>query len=185
MFSFVPISNPTPPSTPPSSSEMQIKQDAAHKYWLSLRGLNRSSLDAITQAVQKDPFVDITEILEKYKSLRFITQKTFDDGTATLGSDQTSTAVPAITPLSESTRTTSTQLHAAGFTPKLSHARDESPSSSVTWPTKTGKSQYHLNLLLPVLNELFREHILIRNREVRSIYHSSRIYGPYVKFRWH
>jgi nucleoporin NUP2 len=103
--------------------------------------------------------VDITELMEKYKSLRSSIQKTFDDGTSLFGSHQTSAAVAAMAPsllksapsmpalprssfgLGNDTRTTSSQLHASGFTPKLDYAGTEPPSSSFTRPNMARTSE--------------------------------------------
>ncbi|KAF8497655.1 hypothetical protein JB92DRAFT_3125636 [Gautieria morchelliformis] len=156
-FSFVSTSNPTPPSTPTSASDPPSERDAAHKYCLSLRGINISFLDAISLAVQADPFVDIAEMLEKYKSLRSSAQKEFDDSSSTTGSNHTSTPVPSMKLMSnppsmpappkssfafgKDTRAdVSAQSPAAGFTPILDISQKESASSSFPWPSSAGSS---------------------------------------------
>lgn len=75
--SFLNNSN-TPPafSLTPSSDE---SEDPAVKYYRDLRGLNVSFVSALKAAVDRDPFTDAAELLERYKSLRQDIQKDFDD----------------------------------------------------------------------------------------------------------
>jgi nucleoporin NUP2 len=49
------------------------------KYYRSLRGLNVSFLSALNAAVDRDPFTDASEFLDRYGSLRQDIQKDFDD----------------------------------------------------------------------------------------------------------
>ncbi|KAI9450531.1 hypothetical protein F5148DRAFT_1379051, partial [Russula earlei] len=58
------------------SSAHTLKTDAsgdtdevALGYYTSLRGLNSSFLSAVTNAIQSDPFIDIADTLEQYKSI--------------------------------------------------------------------------------------------------------------------
>ena len=62
---------------------------------MSLRGLNSAFLDAATKAVQADPFVDIAQMLEKYKSLRLSAQNEFDSGSSASSTDQDMKSSPA------------------------------------------------------------------------------------------
>ncbi|KNZ80877.1 Nucleoporin nup61, partial [Termitomyces sp. J132] len=67
-------------STSSSFSGAVSEQDdlSLVKYYTSLRGLNVSLLAALTKASEEDPFVDISDILDRYKSLRLGVQNEFD-----------------------------------------------------------------------------------------------------------
>ncbi|TDL26197.1 hypothetical protein BD410DRAFT_895609 [Rickenella mellea] len=75
---------PNKPATIPQQSNS--KEDAAMKYFTSLRGLNVSFMAALSQAVEKDPFVDIAELMDRYKSLRVNVQTDFDNSEGGTGS---------------------------------------------------------------------------------------------------
>ncbi|KAF8650383.1 hypothetical protein AX16_005192 [Volvariella volvacea WC 439] len=69
---------PTVLTTPPSK-HITIDADVkATKYYTSLRGLNISLLEAVSNALEADPFVDATSLLEQYQKLRLEVQKEFD-----------------------------------------------------------------------------------------------------------
>ncbi|KAF8236616.1 hypothetical protein L208DRAFT_1390760 [Tricholoma matsutake] len=70
-----------PPKSPQLSSEQRgdAEDSTAVKYFTSLRGLNVSFLAALSLAVEKDPFTDVTTVFDRYKSLRSTVQKEFDD----------------------------------------------------------------------------------------------------------
>ncbi|KAJ7772669.1 hypothetical protein DFH07DRAFT_1057456 [Mycena maculata] len=72
---------PPPPQSnaPDSTSESDTGDEAALKYYTSLRGLNVSILAAITKAIDQDPFVDVASLLDRYNTLRLDVQKEFDD----------------------------------------------------------------------------------------------------------
>ncbi|KAG6813371.1 hypothetical protein H0H92_011637 [Tricholoma furcatifolium] len=74
-------SQPSQTSTPPVLPAASPAQDDAYliKYYTSLRGLNLSLLDALNKATEDDPFVDITNVLERYKTLRLDVQTEFDE----------------------------------------------------------------------------------------------------------
>ncbi|PFH46730.1 hypothetical protein AMATHDRAFT_7469 [Amanita thiersii Skay4041] len=65
-----PPSAPHPSSSTTTSSLGAKSDEAAVKYYSELRGLNISVLAAITKAIQDDPFIDLVQILEQYKSKR-------------------------------------------------------------------------------------------------------------------
>ncbi|KAI0930184.1 hypothetical protein AcW1_008939 [Taiwanofungus camphoratus] len=48
-------------------------------YLVAIRGLNISLLSAISKAIESDPFVDVAEMLERYKSLRVSTKSGYDE----------------------------------------------------------------------------------------------------------
>ncbi|RXW21287.1 hypothetical protein EST38_g4576 [Candolleomyces aberdarensis] len=80
---------------PAASSSEEDKPAVA--YYSSLRGLNVSFLKAINKYIEEDPFVDISELLERYKSLRTTVQKEFDSKPGST-SNATSNAAPAPSP---------------------------------------------------------------------------------------
>ncbi|KAJ7141472.1 hypothetical protein C8R44DRAFT_867092 [Mycena epipterygia] len=70
---------PPQPNAPDSTSgDADVGDEAALKYYSSLRGLNVSILAAITKAIDQDPFADVASILTRYSSLRVDVQKEFD-----------------------------------------------------------------------------------------------------------
>ncbi|KAI0746061.1 hypothetical protein C8Q76DRAFT_790365 [Earliella scabrosa] len=48
------------------------------EYYKAIRGLNISFLSAVSKAIESDPFVDVAELLERYKSLRVSVKSDFD-----------------------------------------------------------------------------------------------------------
>ncbi|TEB38348.1 hypothetical protein FA13DRAFT_1761541 [Coprinellus micaceus] len=73
-----PVTEPLLPaiSVPATSTSGGDKQ-ALH-YYTSLRGLNVSLVDAINKYIEEDSFVDLSVLLEQYKSKRAEVQKEFD-----------------------------------------------------------------------------------------------------------
>ncbi|KIJ49599.1 hypothetical protein M422DRAFT_27961 [Sphaerobolus stellatus SS14] len=53
------------------------KQKAAQKYCKALLGLNRSFVDAVNKAMDEDPFLDISHMLQQYLTLRSVTETEF------------------------------------------------------------------------------------------------------------
>ncbi|KAJ2925126.1 hypothetical protein H1R20_g11950, partial [Candolleomyces eurysporus] len=82
--------------TKPAASSSEEDKPAV-EYYSSLRGLNVSFLKAINKYIEEDPFVDISELLERYKSLRTTVQKEFDSKKDST-SKATSNAAPAPAP---------------------------------------------------------------------------------------
>ncbi|KAH9485568.1 hypothetical protein JR316_0002478 [Psilocybe cubensis] len=74
--------NPTPQTAHSSSSAKPFNDSVPEKYYTDLRGLNTSVLSAITKTVESDPFIDISELLEQYKTLRLKIQKDFDESSS-------------------------------------------------------------------------------------------------------
>ncbi|KAJ6625884.1 hypothetical protein B0H10DRAFT_2001201 [Mycena sp. CBHHK59/15] len=75
--------NATPPpplqtDKPTSATDAHAVDDAAVKYYTSLRGLNVSVLAAITKAIDEDPFIDVANLLTRYSNHRVDVQKEFD-----------------------------------------------------------------------------------------------------------
>ncbi|KAG6860765.1 hypothetical protein C0995_007797 [Termitomyces sp. Mi166 len=84
---------PQPPQlTLPSFSGAASEPDdpSLVKYYTSLRGLNASLLAALTKATEEDPFIDISDILDRYKSLRLGVQNEFEES-----SKKSTTPAPA------------------------------------------------------------------------------------------
>ncbi|THH16192.1 hypothetical protein EW146_g4407 [Bondarzewia mesenterica] len=84
---FASFISPAPPTTKPAeptpspeadSSKESGDNEAAVKYYSSLRGLNTSFLSAVSKAVESDPFLDIADVLEQYKNHRISVQKEYD-----------------------------------------------------------------------------------------------------------
>lgn len=74
-FPLKPLSTPAPltfaASSSPSIAEPATPiNDSIIKFYTELRGLNVSLLAAVTKAVQDDAFIDITQMLEQYKTQR-------------------------------------------------------------------------------------------------------------------
>ncbi|KAI0793179.1 hypothetical protein C8Q75DRAFT_548001 [Abortiporus biennis] len=71
-------------STPAISSKSQPDDQeeglkAETKYLTALRGLNVSLIAAISKAIDADPFLDVGEVLERYKHLRISVKSEYDD----------------------------------------------------------------------------------------------------------
>ncbi|KAK2464207.1 hypothetical protein APHAL10511_003664 [Amanita phalloides] len=66
--------------TPPTATAepTATTNDSAIKYYMELRGLNVSLLTAVTRAIQDDAFVDISLIIEQYKTQRTKIQDDYD-----------------------------------------------------------------------------------------------------------
>ncbi|KAJ3550000.1 hypothetical protein NMY22_g667 [Coprinellus aureogranulatus] len=65
-------------TTHSSTTSISGEDKRAVTYYTSLRGLNVSLLDSINKYVDQDPFVDLSVLLEQYKSKRADIQKEFD-----------------------------------------------------------------------------------------------------------
>ncbi|KAJ7647038.1 hypothetical protein FB45DRAFT_186942 [Roridomyces roridus] len=66
------------PTSTDSESDSTPTDEVALKYYKSLRGLNVSILEAITKAIDQDPFADVAGVLKSYSELRLGFQKEFD-----------------------------------------------------------------------------------------------------------
>ncbi|KAG5647036.1 hypothetical protein DXG03_001406 [Asterophora parasitica] len=133
------------PSTPSSTSETtDVDDPALLKYYTSLRGLNVSLLDVVSKATEKDPFVDISDLLDQYKSLRLDVQKEFDDKSKKPSPATAAAAPPKPTSMpapptsfagfgkpSPST-STSSGGNGGGFQPKLTSS-SSTPASGFTF----------------------------------------------------
>ncbi|KAG6850957.1 hypothetical protein H0H93_005826 [Arthromyces matolae] len=63
----------------PLTTSMITEDDPSLKYYTCLRGLNVSLLVALNKATEEDPFADISDTLDRYRSLRLDVQKEFED----------------------------------------------------------------------------------------------------------
>ncbi|PIL29732.1 hypothetical protein GSI_08171 [Ganoderma sinense ZZ0214-1] len=63
-------------SIPPTSIEDDQREV---DYYKALRGLNVSFLSAVSKAIESDPFVDVADLLERYKALRVSVKSDFDE----------------------------------------------------------------------------------------------------------
>lgn len=96
------------PTTNPSSSSFSSNQPSAvaaaaaadgddsvlFKYYINLRGLNHSLINAISKGIEDDPFADMSGILESYKSMRQRIQKEKDDAAVPSKPESTSNSSP-------------------------------------------------------------------------------------------
>ncbi|KAL0578286.1 hypothetical protein V5O48_003697 [Marasmius crinis-equi] len=71
-------SQPTIPNIESGSSPSPAEGGPAVDYYTSLRGLNVSLVSTVTKAVEGDQFVDVSGLLDRYKSLRSDIQKDYD-----------------------------------------------------------------------------------------------------------
>ncbi|KAJ4468116.1 hypothetical protein J3R30DRAFT_1674957 [Lentinula aciculospora] len=142
--------NPAPLTSQPTLPDISESDgDAAVEYYKSLRGLNASIVTAITKAVERDPFADVSFLLERYKSFRTNVQKDYDDNTrksnrsssaslstASVGSFSMPTPPASFSgfgaKVSESSSSTS-PAPGGGFTPKLDS--DKPLSSPFSFPS--------------------------------------------------
>ncbi|KAF8635241.1 hypothetical protein AX17_004014 [Amanita inopinata Kibby_2008] len=133
------------PVLPATSTVARLEtgpSNAAIKYYSELRGLNISVLAAITKAVEDDPFVDVTRILEQYKSKRTHVQSDFDktkDSGTSKPATTTTTSQPTM-PMPPPSFTFGNRAFVAsspktgdasngiGFQPKLSTTTTAAPS---------------------------------------------------------
>ncbi|KAG6920260.1 hypothetical protein DXG01_005029 [Tephrocybe rancida] len=82
--SFLEPSSTTLPKSSPSpalsgTSVSPTPDDPAFtKYYTSLRGLNIYLLEALSEATERDPFVDVSDVLERYNSIRLVVQTEFE-----------------------------------------------------------------------------------------------------------
>lgn len=66
------------------------------KYYINLRGLNHSLLSTVSKGIEDDPFVDISGILESYKSTRQRIQKEKDDASKPESSSNSSSSTASL-----------------------------------------------------------------------------------------
>ncbi|KIK67144.1 hypothetical protein GYMLUDRAFT_238477 [Collybiopsis luxurians FD-317 M1] len=133
-------SQPTLPNVPDSDG------DAAVEYYKSLRGLNTSILSAITKALERDPFEDVSFLLDRYKSFRTTVQKNYDEksnsnsdessSVSTAAATKGSFTMPAPPPFFEgfggklASSSSSPAPTGGGFTPKLDSSKPLTSSFS-------------------------------------------------------
>ncbi|PPR07701.1 hypothetical protein CVT26_003724 [Gymnopilus dilepis] len=83
----------------PSSSKAPMTNgssgSATQKYYMDLRGLNVSFLSAASKKVEEDPFFDLAQLHEQYKSFRTKIQEDFDKAGMNNSSTQMETAFTA------------------------------------------------------------------------------------------
>ncbi|EIN11692.1 hypothetical protein PUNSTDRAFT_141970 [Punctularia strigosozonata HHB-11173 SS5] len=90
--SAFPSTSTSASATPASSTSTSKDEEAALKLYKSLRGINVSLLSAISKAVEKDPFADISNLLEQYRQFRVTAQKEYDERPKSGDSHPASTA---------------------------------------------------------------------------------------------
>lgn len=79
-----------------TDSDFDVEQ-AAIKYYTSIRGLNKSFIREVNVALDSDPFIDISSAMESYQKHRRAMQQDFDNATKTKSSPMptSSTMVPS------------------------------------------------------------------------------------------
>ncbi|KAJ3827303.1 hypothetical protein EV361DRAFT_909383 [Lentinula raphanica] len=148
------VFNPAPLTSQPTLPDVSgSNDDPAFEYYKSLRGLNASITTAITRAIERDPFADISFLLERYRTFRSNVQKEYDEktkmddssssaslSTASVGSFSMPTPPTSFSgfgaKLAESA--SSSKSGSGGFTPKLDSAK--SSSSPFSFPSTTPSS---------------------------------------------
>ncbi|KAF9478814.1 hypothetical protein BDN70DRAFT_879519 [Pholiota conissans] len=92
------------PTAPTAPSPGRVQGDTeSMKYYKNLRGLNLCFISAITKSIEGDPYIDLTEALEKYKSYRSEIQADFGDSSkANDTSALPTTLTPTLQPSSSS-----------------------------------------------------------------------------------
>ncbi|KAM5530777.1 hypothetical protein V8D89_015552 [Ganoderma adspersum] len=75
-FASIVGSSSAEPTAPPASTEEDQKEV---DYYKALRGLNISFLSAVSKAIESDPFVDVADLLERYKTLRVSVKSDLDE----------------------------------------------------------------------------------------------------------
>ncbi|KAF8894095.1 hypothetical protein BD779DRAFT_1798006 [Infundibulicybe gibba] len=144
--SFLTASSQSSSSTKGSTeADTSTIASPASKYYVSLRGLNVSFISAISKAAEDDPFIDMADIINRYKDLRLEVQKEFDDSAS--NSSRQLSVTPAKAPTmpippakfsgfgssTSSTSSTPTTL-GSGFVPKPTSNSTSTPSAGFTFP---------------------------------------------------
>ncbi|KAG7098828.1 hypothetical protein E1B28_000732 [Marasmius oreades] len=150
------------PTIPDITSHSTLgKEGPAVDYYRSLRGLNVSFLSTISKAVEDDPFVDVSGLLERYKSLRIDIQREHDQKTlksfttSTIPSSSFSSKSPTAMPtppssfigFKPSSNPFTSTTPDGGFIPTLDNAT--SKSSSFSFPSSTTPSSTSKPSFLP------------------------------------
>ncbi|KAF5389401.1 hypothetical protein D9757_004262 [Collybiopsis confluens] len=111
---------PTLPEVPNSDGDVTLE------YYKSLRGLNTSILSAITKALDRDPFEDVSFLLDRYKSFRSTVQTNFEKSVGAAEGPPPPSAGPSmpVPPTSfrgfgEKLSSSATATGGGGFTPQL------------------------------------------------------------------
>ncbi|OBZ71055.1 hypothetical protein A0H81_09037 [Grifola frondosa] len=97
----IPSATTSDTSPPGPSEEDGVAEEI--KYLMALRGLNLSFLSAVSKAIESDPFIDVAELLERYKSFRVSAKSDYDEKLgSTKSSSSESRSVPGSTKASTS-----------------------------------------------------------------------------------
>lgn len=142
-FSWTPATAPIS-STPKIAASGSPSDAAALKYYTDLRGLNISILSAISKTVEEDPFFDMSNLLEKYKSFRSKIQGDFDQ--ATTESDSTAQPASTVLPQTDKAAMPTPPPSFSGFdtfktpTPSVPSTNEAKPSLFDFKPSSTSSS---------------------------------------------
>ncbi|KAI0305728.1 hypothetical protein B0F90DRAFT_1666544 [Multifurca ochricompacta] len=110
--------------------------EAALKYYTSLRGLNASFLSVVSKVIESDPFIDIADILEQYKKHRISVQQEYDGKSSQVATQSApSLTKPSIPTASLSFSKPATSAFATMPVPPSSFAGFPAPSATPSFVT--------------------------------------------------
>ncbi|KAI0074658.1 hypothetical protein K474DRAFT_1773855 [Panus rudis PR-1116 ss-1] len=125
---------PAPAPETDTSNEDEIKAET--KYLTALRGLNASFLSAVSKAVESDPFLDVADLLEKYKAHRISVQSEYEDTIKKLKpSASKSTADPPAAPPNPFKFGKTAESSSSSSAPEAASSKSAFPSSNSTSST--------------------------------------------------
>ncbi|KAH9951533.1 hypothetical protein B0H21DRAFT_179741 [Amylocystis lapponica] len=129
---------PTSEAPPTGSSDVDDDTLKAEiKYLKALRGLNVSFLSAISKAIESDPFVDVADVLDRYKSLRISAKSEYDDKLhISTTSSRSETRTPGTVPVGKAP-TTASSASAPSIAPASSMP---APPASFSWSKPSSDS---------------------------------------------
>ncbi|KAI0821702.1 hypothetical protein BC628DRAFT_1394368 [Trametes gibbosa] len=120
------------------------EKDKDVEYYKAVRGLNVSLLSALSKAIEADPFVNVADLLERYKAHRVSVDSSRDDKSAPSSSASTSAVVPVGLP-SKPVESTVTPSPAPSFTmpaPPSGFSGFKALGASVTSSTSSSGSGF-------------------------------------------
>ncbi|KAF9529239.1 hypothetical protein CPB83DRAFT_852916 [Crepidotus variabilis] len=120
--------SPAPTSNGPSGPDLT-------SYYKNLRGLNTSFLSTVSSTIEKDPFTDLSGLLESYKALRLKVQKEQDEES----DKQTVTSNMKETSDSKLTAAPSTPANLSSFGKLSTSATDSKPTTTSSFASFSSK----------------------------------------------
>ncbi|KAH9859097.1 hypothetical protein C2E23DRAFT_880472 [Lenzites betulinus] len=117
-FASIVSSSSAPPATPATLTDATSKADEKDKdveYYKTVRGLNVSLLSALSKAIEANPFVNVADLLERYKAHRVSVDSGRDDKLTSSSSSSASAPMSSeLTP--KAVESTTKPAPALGFT---------------------------------------------------------------------